>query len=55
MAGIVLVPTSIAGIYGMNFRGMPELRWQLGYLMALGIMAAAALGLYVTFKKRGWL
>lgn len=54
-AGIVLVPTLIAGIYGMNFRGMPELRWQLGYPMALGIMAAAALGLYVTFKKRGWL
>ncbi|HEY5905026.1 MAG TPA: magnesium and cobalt transport protein CorA [Actinomycetota bacterium] len=54
-AAIVLVPTLIAGIYGMNFRDMPELRWQLGYPMALGIMAAAALALYVTFKKRGWL
>ena len=37
-AAIVLVPTLIAGIYGMNFRGMPELRWQLGYPMALGMM-----------------
>ena len=54
-AGIVLVPTLIAGIYGMNFRGMPELRWQLGYPMALVLMAGSAIGLYVTFKKRGWL
>lgn len=54
-AGIVLVPTLIAGIYGMNFRGMPELRWQLGYPMALGLMVGAAVGLYVSFKKRGWL
>jgi magnesium transporter len=54
-AGIVLVPTLIAGIYGMNFDGMPELRWQLGYPMALGVMAAAAIGLYVTFKRKGWL
>jgi magnesium transporter len=54
-AGIVLVPTLIAGIYGMNFDGMPELRWQLGYPMALGVMAAAAIGLYATFKRKGWL
>jgi len=54
-AGIVLVPTLIAGIYGMNFDHMPELSWQLGYPMALGVMAGSALGLYVYFKKRGWL
>ncbi len=54
-AGIVLVPTLIAGIYGMNFKGMPELRWQWGYPLSLGIMAASALGLYVAFKRRGWL
>ena len=53
-AAIVLVPTLIAGIYGMNFRDMPELRWQLGYPMAIGMMVGAAVGLYVTFKKRGW-
>jgi magnesium transporter len=54
-AGIVLVPTLIAGIYGMNFDHMPELSWQLGYPMALGVMAGSAIGLYVYFKKRGWL
>ena len=54
-AGIVLVPTLIAGIYGMNFKGMPELRWSIGYPFALGLMAASAIGLYVTFKRRGWL
>ena len=54
-AGIVLVPTLIAGIYGMNFDHMPELSWQLGYPMALGVMAGSAIGLYVYFKRRGWL
>jgi magnesium transporter len=54
-AGIVLVPTLIAGIYGMNFDHMPELSWQIGYPMALGVMAGSAIGLYAYFKKRGWL
>jgi len=54
-AGIILVPTLIAGIYGMNFRSMPELRWELGYPFALGLMAGAALALYVLFKRKGWL
>lgn len=54
-AGIILVPTLIAGIYGMNFANMPELRWQVGYPMALGLMAASALVLYLVFKKREWL
>ena len=54
-AGIVLVPTLIAGIYGMNFDHMPELSWQLGYPLALGLMAGSAVGLYVYFKKREWL
>ena len=51
---IILVPTLIAGIYGMNFRHMPELGWRLGYPFALGLMLAAA-GLYVAFKRKGWL
>ncbi|MEO8293417.1 MAG: magnesium/cobalt transporter CorA [Actinomycetota bacterium] len=54
-AAIILLPTLIAGIYGMNFVHMPELRWRFGYPMALGIMAATAGALYATFKKRGWL
>jgi magnesium transporter len=52
---IILLPTLIAGIYGMNFRHMPELSWTLGYPFALGLMAAAAFALYRGFKKRDWL
>ena len=54
-AGIILVPTLIAGIYGMNFRHMPELSWQLGYAFALGTMVLSAVALYVIFKRREWL
>jgi len=54
-AGIILVPTLIAGIYGMNFDHMPELHWALGYPLALGMMAASAIALYLGFRKRGWL
>ena len=54
-AGIILVPTLIAGIYGMNFRHMPELHWVFGYASALGLMAVSAVALYVGFRKRGWL
>jgi magnesium transporter len=54
-AGIVLVPTLIAGIYGMNFKEMPELGWGLGYPFALVLMAGSALALYLAFKKRDWL
>jgi magnesium transporter len=52
---IILVPTLIAGIYGMNFRHMPELNWQYGYPMALGLMLLAGLMLYRAFKRRDWL
>ena len=54
-AGIILVPTLIAGVYGMNFNGMPELGWRFGYAFALGLMAVSALILYRMFKKREWL
>jgi magnesium transporter len=54
-AGIILVPTLVAGIYGMNFRHMPELSWTVGYPMALGIMVASAVALYLVFKRRDWL
>jgi magnesium transporter len=54
-AGIILVPTLIAGIYGMNFRHMPELDWVVGYPLALGTMGISAFLLYRGFKKRGWL
>jgi magnesium transporter len=52
---IVAVPTMIAGIYGMNFEHMPELRWVLGYPLALLAMALACAALYRAFKRNGWL
>jgi magnesium transporter len=54
-AAILAVPTAIAGIYGMNFDIMPELRWKYGYLAVLGVMATICGGLYVRFKRAGWL
>jgi magnesium transporter len=49
------VPTLVAGIYGMNFDTMPELRWDLGYPLVLAIMAAIVAALYRQFKRSGWL
>ena len=54
-AAIFAVPTAIAGIYGMNFDHMPELRWAFGYPFVLGLIIAACMWLYVTFKKAHWL
>jgi magnesium transporter len=51
----VLVPTLIAGIYGMNFRKMPELTWQFGYLYALGLMGLSSAVLWWRFRRSGWL
>jgi len=50
---IFVVITAIAGIYGMNFKFMPELEWRYGYFIVLGAMAVISLGLFVYFKKRG--
>ena len=54
-AALVVVPTLIAGIYGMNFDHMPELGWTFGYPMALALMALSSLSAYVFFKRSGWL
>jgi magnesium transporter len=54
-AAIVVVPTLIAGVYGMNFKHMPELSWQLGYPYAIVLMAACCFVLWVWFKRSGWL
>jgi magnesium transporter len=54
-AAIFAVVTMISGIYGMNFVHMPELAWRFGYGWALGLMAACAVGLWVYFKRKGWL
>jgi len=52
---IFIVITAIAGIYGMNFKFMPELEWHYGYFVILGLMTVVSLGLYFYFKKKGHL
>jgi magnesium transporter len=52
---IVAVPTMIAGIYGMNFRHMPELGWTFGYPLAVAVMALICTALYRYFRRIGWL
>jgi magnesium transporter len=54
-AALVVVPTLIAGVYGMNFTHMPELGWSLGYPFALALMLGVSLGLLWFFKRSGWL
>ena len=54
-AGIIAVPTAIAGIYGMNFEHMPELHWRIGYPLVLLVIALSCLLLYRGFKRNGWL
>ncbi len=54
-AALVVVPTLIAGIYGMNFSAMPELDWMLGYPFALLLMVGTSVGLWIFFKRSGWL
>lgn len=52
----IMLPLSvIAGVYGMNFENMPELKTQYGYFITLGIMLAVALGLIFYFWKKGWI
>ncbi len=50
-----LPPTLVASIYGMNFKILPELTWEYGYLWALGLMIASAVIPFLIFKRRGWL
>jgi magnesium transporter len=54
-AALVAVPTLIAGVYGMNFKSMPELEWGFGYPLAVGMMAAIDLYLFYRFRKSKWL
>jgi magnesium transporter len=54
-AGIIAVPTAIAGIYGMNFEFMPELQWRYGYPTVLLVIVTACVLLYRGFKRNGWL
>jgi len=54
-ASIFAVCTAFAGIWGMNFEAMPELKWRYGYVMALGLIVCTSILLYWRFKKARWL
>lgn len=54
-AAIIALPTVIASIYGMNFQHMPELRWHVGYPLALVLMGGSAGALFLYFKRHHWL
>jgi magnesium transporter len=54
-AALLAVPTAVAGIYGMNFEHMPELKWQYGYFAVLAFILATCAVLYWRFRKNGWL
>ncbi len=55
VSSIFIPLTFIAGVYGMNFEHMPELKWHWGYFVCLAMMAAIASGLVFFFWRRGWL
>ncbi len=54
-AGILAVPTAIAGLYGMNFEVMPELHWKYGYIFALGLIGVISGSLFFLFRRSKWL
>ena len=53
--GIGAVPTMVAGIYGMNFKNLPETQWKYGYFMVLGFLVAVSAGLFRVFRRNKWL
>lgn len=54
-AAIGLLPTAVAGVYGMNFRHMPELEWRYGYFLVVGAILASCFALHRLFRRNGWL
>lgn len=55
VAVVLMPPTLLAGVYGMNFEHMPELKWLFGYPFAIGLMLASAILPYTIARRRGWL
>ena len=55
IATIFIPLTFVAGVYGMNFVHMPELEWENGYFIALGVMAAITVGMIIYFRRKGWI
>jgi magnesium transporter len=54
-AAILAVPTAVAGVYGMNFQNMPELKTEYGYFVVLAFIVTICATLFVQFRRRGWL
>jgi magnesium transporter len=54
-AAILAVPTAIAGIYGMNFKYMPELNEHYGYFVVLAVIVGICIWLYTRFRRANWL
>ncbi|MGW1229568.1 magnesium and cobalt transport protein CorA [Streptomyces sp. NPDC001478] len=54
-AAIVAVPTMICGVYGMNFKHMPELGWKYGYPMVMGFIGVVCFSIHRMLKRNGWL
>jgi magnesium transporter len=52
---IIAIPTALAGIYGMNFKHMPELDWEYGYFSVIGTILVVCTGLFWRFRRVGWL
>ena len=52
---IIAVPTAVAGIYGMNFKYIPETQLEYGYFIVMGLMLLTCAGLYWRFRRVGWL
>jgi magnesium transporter len=56
MVATIFIPlTFIAGVYGMNFDHIPELHWKYGYAGVWGAMLAVAGGMFVLFRRKGWI
>ncbi|MGW7607793.1 magnesium and cobalt transport protein CorA [Streptomyces sp. NPDC054766] len=54
-AAIVAVPTMVCGVYGMNFKYMPELHWRYGYPVVMGVTVGLCLSIHRILKRNGWL
>ena len=55
IASMLLLPTLIVGLYGQNFRNIPELHWGFGYYYSLGLIAVSTLAQFAYFRRKGWL
>ena len=55
VASVLLVPTFIVGLYGQNFRDMPEYHWRFGYAWSWGLIIVSTVAQLIYFRRKGWL